>query len=224
MKKKRKHIKLIKTAKKKHHGKRKYTPEQKLKIGAVFILVVAVAAFLTYDKPSFPAESINPFGIPYDYPLGQPEIIEIYHMHADFLVVVNGKNVSFDRREFDFVNPAIHIHVQNFAGDRVMHIESRDAVLYDFFSSLDMAFNSTCFSVDGGEYCNNSTHSIKLFVNGMENKDFENYQPKDLDRILVIYGSESDVQEQIDSVTAWACVFSEKCAPPPEAENKILYN
>ena len=151
---------------------------------------------------------------------GQP-----YHVHADFLVVINSKELNFSLPEYDVAHPAIHLHLRNYKGGKVLHIESRAASLDDFFSSLNMIFTEDCF-VAGSEYCNNETHALRFFVNGVANERFERYLPKDLDRILIIYDNETEAETKlwIDAVSSAACIFSLRCEPPEEAENKVIYN
>lgn len=155
---------------------------------------------------------------------GQPEIIHAFHVHADFAVFVNGQQINFSDNRYDAADPRIHIHVRNFAGGSVLHVHSEAGSLGLFFVSVGMHLNSTCFSYDGYDYCSNVTHSMKFFVNGLPRSEFGDYVPNDLDRILVSYGNEDDLTAQMGSVTNYACVFSNECAPPKEAENRILYN
>lgn len=150
-----------------------------------------------------------------------------YHAHADFLVVINGKELDFNKPEYSETHPGIHLHVRNYNGDKVLHIESNRAVLDDFFSSIDIEFDQECFSfIDGNAYCNDGTHILRFFVNGKKNNFYGEYKPKDLDKLLIIYGNETEDQakEWTDAVSNAACVFSLKCNPPAEAENSIIYN
>ena len=102
--------------------------------------------------------------------------------------------------------------------------DEKGVTLGRFFKSLGMSLTSSCFVTDTGQqYCSNGTESLKMFVNGQPNAQFDAYPPQDLDRILITYGSESgpDLQKQIDSVTDTACIYSLKCpergTPPPES-------
>ena len=70
---------------------------------------------------------------------------------------------------------------------------------------------------------NNDKKTLKMYINGELNKEFSNYEFKDLDKILISYGNEDEkqIKKQIDSVTDKACIQSEKCPerglPTPEA-------
>lgn len=148
-----------------------------------------------------------------------------YHSHADFLVVINGKEMDFSKQEYDVADPFIHLHLRNFAGDRVLHVESREATLGDFFASLGMELSTDCLLTEENEYCTDGAN-LSFFVNGEKNVKIENYAPKDLDRILVIYGNytEDETAAWMNKVTDYACIFSLACEPPEEAENRIIYN
>lgn len=202
---------------------RKHVSSRKQNIYVIIIGLLAVAAAYAALLPRTPY-SFEAQIIPTSPQ--SPDIRNIYHVHADFLVMVNGKEIDFNRTEFDYVNPAIHMHIANFQGHRVIHIESRSAGMSDFFSSLDMSFTGTCFAADDEQYCNNDEKKLKLYVNGVQNEEFERYRPQDMDRILLTYGAESDdeIGKQISAVTSFACIFSGKCEPPAEAEDSIFYN
>lgn len=188
-------------------------------IGMLIIVSIYVAI-----TPRITYSTAQDFSTPSD--TNQPEIVRIYHVHADFLVFVNGNQVNFNRPEFDYVDRRIHLHIPNYMGDHVIHIESQHVTMGDFFYSLGMKLNVTCFVVNDNEHCNNNNQKLKMYINGIPNSEFDKYKPQDLDRILITYGdeTESEISEQINSVTNLACIFSQKCAPPPEAENRILYN
>lgn len=149
-----------------------------------------------------------------------------YHVHADLLVVIDGAEMNFSGLQYDVTSPLIHLHVRNFMGEKVLHIESREADLGDFFSSVGMVFSKDCIAfVDGAAHCSNGTHSIKFYVNGQQNERFEKYMPKDLDRLLIIYGGKNEeLRPWIDAVSDAACIFSLKCPAPEGAEDRIIYN
>ena len=134
---------------------------------------------------------------------------ETYHVHADFKVFMNGNEIDFSSSDYNVKDRKIHLHTDNDLGGNVIHVESEDATLGEFFVSLGMKFNSTCFVIEQ-EFCNTDTKTLKFYVNGERNSEYESYRPADLDRILVSYGDE-DVQKQLDSITKLACVFSNQC-------------
>ncbi len=57
------------------------------------------------------------------------------------------------------------------------------ATLGEFFEIWNENFNSSCIL----EYCNNENHSIRMYVNNIENFQYELYTIKNRDRILIDY-------------------------------------
>lgn len=137
------------------------------------------------------------------------------HEHADFKVYLNGQAVNFAQQKYmsskeNLVNNFMHLHDMD--GD-VMHQHMSTTTLSDFFESLNMKFDDECFVIDNTSYCSNDNKTLKMYVNGIKNDQFGSYDFNDLDKILITYGSEneSEIQQQIDSVTDKACIQSLKC-------------
>ncbi len=57
------------------------------------------------------------------------------------------------------------------------------ATLGEFFEIWGENFNSTCIL----DYCNNENHSMRMYVNNVENFQYENYVIKNGDFILIDY-------------------------------------
>lgn len=62
-----------------------------------------------------------------------------------------------------------------------------------FFESLNMKFDSNCFELESKQFCNNENNKLRFFVTGVENDQFENYVPKNLDKILISYGGKDEI-------------------------------
>ncbi len=140
-----------------------------------------------------------------------------YHVHTDFRVYLEEKMVDFNKAEYmsteyKEIDPFVHLHDFH---PGVIHFESRNADLNEFFSSIGMKFNSECFNDGTNEYCSNASEKLGMYVNGKENSGFGAYKPSDLDKILIYYGSGEPTQEMFNSITNEACIYSEKC-PIPE--------
>lgn len=172
--------------------------KQYLIIAAVIVVITAALIFAVYSNNSS----------------------EPFHSHADFKVYLNGDTYNFSQERYMEKLEAVHIHDMN---GELIHVHERGAALGDFFSSMGMSFNSSCFILDDGtEYCNDGEKTIRMYVNGKPNDEYGKYEIHDLDRILITYGGESHdaISQQIASVSDTACIFSEKCpergSPPPE--------
>jgi len=151
-----------------------------------------------------------------------------FHSHADFKLYVSGDVYNFSQEQFmarkeKKLSDSVHLHDLN---GFVIHKHREGILLSEFFESIGFVFDSECLTVDTGEiYCsanslNNDVEgrsankvSLRMFVTGIENFELGKYHFVDLDRILLTYGNEGDsqIQEQMDSVTDEACIFSEKC-------------
>jgi hypothetical protein len=158
-------------------------------------------------------------------PVESPLVGDV-HEHADFKVYLNGEAYDFSQEKYMSteeapLSPFTHVH----DGDgEVIHKHMSGITLGTFFESLGMNWTSDCFILDTGtSYCEDATHSLRFFVNGEENEQFENYEFHDLDRILITYGTadEAELQRELASVTDRACIYSETCpergAPPDES-------
>lgn len=141
---------------------------------------------------------------------------ELFHIHVDFKVFISGQEMDFALPQYSERDRRMHLHTQNDFGGSVIHVEDEKTTLGEFFASLSMKFNSTCFITDS-EFCDTETKTLKFYVNDVENNEHENYKPRDLDRMLISYGNESkdEIQKQLSSIIKLACVFSNKC-PIPE--------
>lgn len=159
-------------------------------------------------------------------PLPSPSATENFHAHADLMVYVNGKPLDLSPAKYQStkekeLDPDTHLHAGN---GKIVHLHKRGVTLAQFFKSLGMELAAACLQLDDGKkYCTDGTKSLKLDVNGEAISDqFSDYQPQDLDRILISYGSETQTQlnKQLDSVTDEACIYSETCPergkPPTE--------
>ncbi len=140
-------------------------------------------------------------------------------IHADFNIYLNGKAYDFSRAKYqsiegDGLGESVHLHDMN---GHVMHIHKHGASLRDFFSSLGIELMEKCLTLDAGQkFCNKNEKTLKLFVNGSINTDFERYQIKDNDKILISFGEDTNaaIAKQISSIASDACVYSKKCPAP----------
>ena len=129
------------------------------------------------------------------------------HLHADVQVYINGQAIDFSQRKYQLA--ARFIHFEEGIGD-VIHTHATGLTMGHLFKSLGMDFNSNCIIVKGNNYCNDKNKILKFYVNGQLNTQFDNYVIKNLDKILVSYGSESEaeIQKQLGSVTNLAPRYS----------------
>lgn len=158
-------------------------------IPALFVAVVAYGIFWAVT-----GENIGPIGST--------------HIHADFAIFMNGEQLTPLPREFFVLSP--YIHIEGGPGEgTVMHTHATNVPLKMFFKSLGINFNPQCFDIGGGKkYCNGGGDTLKMFVKHTNstwerNYEYEAYIFKDLDKILITYGHETDkeIRLQQNNVT-----------------------
>lgn len=154
-------------------------------------------------------------------PPGQPILGEV-HEHADFKLFLNRVELDFSRARYMSGEPSTgsktrslsnFVHLHGMDGG-VAHKHIAGVTLGQFFQTLGISFNSSCFVDDEGrQYCNGAGGALKMFVNGKPSNEFGEYEFHDLDRILVSFGNESggELREQLALVSDRACVQSLKC-------------
>jgi hypothetical protein len=207
--KKSRHRKSIRKLKQK-----KVKDKYRTKIGPVLMAVGVIALLISFfyqtQNQEFPANGNGgAIIVPED---------EFYHVHTDFAVYINGRKMDFDSSIYSERDPRIHLHIRNQYGDSVIHVEARDVNLGDFFDSLGMKLTENCFRTRSVNFCNDGSRTLKMYVNGIRNNDFGNYEIKDLDRILITFGNEAEeeIKKQMDSVTRVSCISSNKCITPQD--------
>lgn len=118
------------------------------------------------------------------------------HWHPQLTIYINGQQQTIPAnvgitigKATDFSVSGMQmspIHTHDPTG--VLHMEQmrptdRTMKLGYFFEVWEKKFDSECIF----EYCNDGNKSVKMFVNGQPNYDFENYIPKDEDDIVIKY-------------------------------------
>jgi protein-disulfide isomerase len=132
------------------------------------------------------------------------EAEQAYHVHFDIKTYINGAAVNFSQAKYQAtaeneLDPGIHFH----DGDgKAVHIHQKGMTLKKLFDSFKLTFPA-----------NSASKNLKVYVNGELNSEGLNYEPLDLDRILVSFGPVSDplIQDQLLSVSDVACIYSESC-------------
>jgi hypothetical protein len=116
------------------------------------------------------------------------------HTHAAFLVKVNGENIDFSRPQYQVASD--FIHVENGDGT-TLHRHSTNVTFADFLESvkIDLDEENNCLVfTNGTQYCNNNDNQLRTFVNGNSSESISDYIINDNDRLLVIYGNETEEQ------------------------------
>jgi len=107
------------------------------------------------------------------------------HIHVHLKIVINGEQVKIPANVGVTSSCTLPVHTHDDTGE--IHIESPFVYpfnLKDFFLVWGQPFNNTQIM----QYKVDSTHLLKMTVNGQQNTEFENYVFHDGDEIVITYG------------------------------------
>lgn len=108
------------------------------------------------------------------------------HWHPELTIYIKGQKQEISK---DIGIGAGHkpIHTHDSTGTIHMEMEGlitkEETKLGKFFEIWGKIFNKGCIF----EFCGDPEGKVKMFVNGQENQDFENYLMKDKDKIEIRY-------------------------------------
>ena len=144
------------------------------------IVIIAVISIYVFSQNTL---SVAGFG-----PLGSA------HEHAAFLVKVNGQNIDFSQPQYQVQSD--YIHVENGDGT-TLHRHATNVTFVGFLKSVKMDIDkkNNCLAfTNGTEYCDDDNNKLRTFINGNSTGSISDYVLKNNDRLLVIYGNETDEQ------------------------------
>lgn len=142
------------------------------------------------------------------------------HIHADLKVYINGnvlgedvlEPLAMDMSTRDNSLTSSFIHLDKGApspektGD-VLHMHATGVPVWIWFESVGWKLDTNCLEMgEDKKYCTRAQNSLKFYVNGKSNTEFEKYVFNDGDKILVSYGDENteEMQDQLNSITDFA--------------------
>jgi hypothetical protein len=130
------------------------------------------------------------------------------HVHAAFIVDLNGTKINFAQPKYMIRSNYIHMENHNGAPDgTTLHRHATMVPIGEFLKSVGMDISNGCFITDENKrFCENNNSKLAYYINGNQTKDIMGYVLKDDDRILILYGNQSssevnnDIQE-LNNVT-----------------------
>ena len=150
----------------------------KIKIRGTLAVVIVIAIIIFYfNSNSCKNIPVEELGI-----TGHTSSLAL-HYHVDLKIIIDGEEFFIPSDIGVEKNLMRAVHTHDSSGH--VHIEGpckRDFILGDFFKIWQKNFDSQCIfnsCVDKGE--------LKMSVNGVENKEFNNLVLKDKQEILVEY-------------------------------------
>lgn len=184
-----------------HQGKIKitipsFTAKQLPVLLLILVFIVSSLAFVM----SFRLDGIQP-----DQQEVKVGALGSTHEHTDFAIYVDGKAVTPLGPEYYVKSP--FAHVESGPGEGyVMHVHATGVTLGMFLKTLGFDFTSDCIEISGTRYCTTQEKRLKFYVKnngGSWEESFQNggYVLKNLGKILISYGPETDLSAQQNSVT-----------------------
>ena len=151
------------------------------------IILPIIAAIVIIAGISIYVFSQNTLSVAGFGPLGSA------HEHAAFLVKVNGQNIDFSQPQYQVQSD--YIHVENGDGT-TLHRHATNVTFVDFLKSvkMDIDKNNCLTFTNGTEYCDDENNKLRTFINGNSTGSISDYVLNNDDRLLVIYGNETDEQ------------------------------
>jgi len=152
------------------------------------IILPIIAAIVIIAGISLYVFSQNTLSVAGFGPLGSA------HEHAAFLVKVNGQNIDFSQPQYQVQSD--YIHVENGDGT-TLHRHATNVTFVDFLKSVKMDIDkkNNCLTfTNGTEYCDDENNKLRTFINGNSTGSISDYVLNNNDRLLVIYGNETDEQ------------------------------
>ncbi|HEY5736832.1 MAG TPA: hypothetical protein VIS28_01035 [Nitrososphaeraceae archaeon] len=150
-----------------------------LPIIAAIVIIAGISIYVFSQN----TQSVAGFG-----PIGSA------HEHAAFLVKVNGQNIDFSQPQYQVQSD--YIHVENGDGT-TLHRHATNVTFVDFLKSVKMDIDkkNNCLAfTNGTEYCDDENNKLRTFINGNSTGSISDYILNNNDRLLVIYGNETDEQ------------------------------
>ncbi len=157
------------------------------------------------------------------------------HTHADFAVWVDGQPLDFSSDFYmsgSSTDPShdqepgnrkyLHLHDGN---GHVLHRHKPGLSLHDFFATLPNSFSySGSQLIFADSPVSKEAYTVRLFVNGAENKSGGSYLFNDGDHLLITDAqTDAELQTELSAMTDDACKYSKTCPwkGPPPTENCI---
>lgn len=124
------------------------------------------------------------------------------HEHAALLVSIFGDKFDFSLPAYQIKSSWIHFE----GGDgNTIHRHASGVTLGYLFDSLGLGIDGNCFTFqDGRQFCTNEDYSLKLYINGKQVSDIQDYVIQEGDRILILYGAETrgEIQERLSELNS----------------------
>ncbi len=147
---------------------------------AIPVFFIVIVSVFILSQPQSTANSIN-INSAADIPKTP------IHWHPTLTILINGQQKTIPA-DLGLIGAHQPIHTHDATG--TLHYENNNPtpenmpLRYFFEKVWRKQFNSKCIF----DNCNGDSGTVKMYVNGNENLEFENYIPKDKDDIRIEFG------------------------------------
>lgn len=112
------------------------------------------------------------------------------HTHTGILVKIFGDTFPFHETGYQIQSPWIHF--ENHDGTTI-HKHATGITLGFLFDSLDIHVDEQCYVFPNRvDYCTNDEYTLHYYINGEKVSDIRDHEPMEEDRILIVYGDETE--------------------------------
>lgn len=121
------------------------------------------------------------------------------HEHAAITVFIDGEKLNFAHPQFQLTSQYIHFENHN---PYLIHKHATNVPLEMLFSSFGMEVTSDCIilhdAIDTDSFCASLDQNLSFYVNGELFSDISEYSVNHKDRILISYGDEKLIPNQLE--------------------------
>ncbi|MBI1969159.1 hypothetical protein HYS48_00565 [Candidatus Woesearchaeota archaeon] len=176
-------------------SKKKKSSKEKIKGSIIWVVSLAVVLVLAYSVYYVKITGAEKEGL---IVCEGEQCFWAAHIHAEMEVTVCGENIRFEKEEGNLgeahthkEEALIHWHDKVPIDPNTKEIlDKKPLMLGAFFEQMEYPFDHGCI----GEYCNGDAcpegniGTLQMWVNGIENDEFEQFVWKDGDQIKIIFG------------------------------------
>jgi len=120
---------------------------------------------------------------PFDGP-PQPKEPGTAHAHLYFAVSIEGDRLDFSQQRYQLADRRVHFENQD---GEILHVHAEQVSVRYTLQTLGIGINGTCIT-PGEVRCANSTHDLRVYVDGEVLEDPLIYVPRQDDNVMIWYG------------------------------------
>ncbi|HJJ22777.1 MAG TPA: protein-disulfide isomerase [Nitrosopumilus sp.] len=118
------------------------------------------------------------------------------HAHAALVVNIFGDEFDFSAPDYQIKSSWTHFEGRD---GTTIHKHATGVTLQYLFDSLQLGLDDQCFVFkDGRSFCTNEDYTLQFFINREQAPDIRDYEIMEDDKVLIIYGGQTD--EEIEEV------------------------